>query len=310
MKIELIPESSYKSIIEILNKNNIFSKLTIMELRSISNLFYRKFVNRDEYVYDVDGQGGKILYVIEEGDLKVFLKDGREKIISKGEIFGEVALINEELNTGSVKAVKDCILLCIRKSDLLDEEKINPSIILKVYKELAKLVTTYLRSNKHTASETLIAKGESNFVEFKSSLRYNFHSRKFDKLVEHAVLKTIAAFLNAKGGVLFIGVNDSGEIVGTELDNFPNEDKMLLHATNLIRDYIDHFHLKYVNFSPEEYNGKVFLRIDVDPSTMPAYVRSNRDVYFYVRTGPSTSSLPVDEVYDYIRHRFYTISRH
>ena len=309
MRLEIIPEENYKSVIEVLNKNKIFSKLTIMELRSVSKYFYRKIMNSGEYVYSGDEHGGRILYVVESGELKVFLKDGREKILTQGDTFGEVSLLNEDLRTGSIYSVKSSVLLCIRKKDFLNEDNINPSIILKVYKELAKQVTTYLHSNRYLATESIIAQGESNKIEFKSSLRYNHHIDKFDKNIKHAALKTIAAFLNSKGGILIIGVNDSGEIIGTQKDDFKNEDKMLLHATNLIRDNIDNTHLKFLTLIPEEINGEILLRIDVEPSTMPAYVKNNRDVYFYVRTGPSTTALPVSEVYDYIRHRFYSIRR-
>jgi CRP-like cAMP-binding protein len=242
MKIELIPENHYKSVIETLNKNKIFSVLTVMELKSISKFFYRKFVNRDEYVYSMDEHGGSILYVIESGELKVYLRDGREKIISEGDIFGEVALINEELRTGSIVAIKDCKLLCIRKTDLLNEEKIKSTIILKIFKELAKLVTTYLRSNKVTSTLKLIENGESNQVEFKSTISINLYTNKKDQNITHAMLKSIAAFLNSKGGVLLLGVNDKGEIIGLKEEKFENDDKMLLHVTNLIRSNIDHSH--------------------------------------------------------------------
>jgi predicted HTH transcriptional regulator len=153
----------------------------------------------------------------------------------------------------------------------------------------------------------LIEEGESNRVEFKSSIRFNLHIQKNDKKIEHAILKSIAAFLNPKGGVFLIGVNDKGEILGLENDDFKNDDKMLLHVTNLIKDNIDSSHLRYITLIPEEYEGKKILRCDVDPSTIPAYVKNGREEYFYIRTGPSTSALPVSEIYDFVRHRFYTV---
>ena len=62
--------------------------------------------------------------------------------------------------------------------------------------------------------ESRISKGEGMQVEFKATLRVNLHTNQNDVKMEHAVLKTLAAFLNSKGGTLFIGVNDSGEVVG------------------------------------------------------------------------------------------------
>ena len=50
----------------------------------------------------------------------------------------------------------------------------------------------------------LINRGESESVEFKTS---------FDK----ETIETLCAFANTKGGSVFIGVNDHGEISGTQI---------------------------------------------------------------------------------------------
>ena len=52
---------------------------------------------------------------------------------------------------------------------------------------------------------SLIANGESEFVEFKSSLRHDYRQIKTDKNLEDVILKSIAGFLNAQGGTLIIG---------------------------------------------------------------------------------------------------------
>ena len=46
------------------------------------------------------------------------------------------------------------------------------------------------------------------------------------------------------------------------------------------------------------------LRIDVKPANTPAYLEDNNEEMFYIRTGPSTSSLRISEHYDYVRTRF------
>jgi len=51
-----------------------------------------------------------------------------------------------------------------------------------------------------------IKKGESETVEFKSTL-------------DQAAIETLAAFANTKGGYVFVGVTDSGKIVGVQLGN-------------------------------------------------------------------------------------------
>jgi len=46
----------------------------------------------------------------------------------------------------------------------------------------------------------MIRKGENKTVEFKSTLRVNLHTNKPDKEIGKVALKTIAAFLNTRGG--------------------------------------------------------------------------------------------------------------
>lgn len=84
----------------------------------------------------------------------------------------------------------------------------------------------------------LIAGGETRAVEFKSTLRMNLHTGQVDDKIQVSALKTIAGFLNAKGGTLLIGVADNGEVLGLDADGFQNEDKLGLHLVNLVKDRI------------------------------------------------------------------------
>ena len=56
---------------------------------------------------------------------------------------------------------------------------------------------------ENVSTDELIQNGETENVEFKSTLRWNIHTQKKDDAIEHASLKTIAAFLNSYGGTLY-----------------------------------------------------------------------------------------------------------
>ncbi|MBE2218189.1 MAG: ATP-binding protein, partial [Ignavibacteria bacterium] len=49
-------------------------------------------------------------------------------------------------------------------------------------------------------------------------MSYDYRQVKTDKNLEDIILKSIAGFLNAKGGTLILGVDDSGEILGLTED--------------------------------------------------------------------------------------------
>ena len=74
-------------------------------------------------------------------------------------------------------------------------------------------------------------------MEFKSSPRWNLkEDRKDDKRITHAVLKTIAAFLNPDGGDLLIGVADDGSAVRVKHDKLETDDKFMRHLAQVVRN--------------------------------------------------------------------------
>jgi len=90
--------------------------------------------------------------------------------------------------------------------------------------ELARIVNDFIdgvaRDGRRDPVEiaTVIASGEGPTVEFKETARINTHTGLPDKALEAAVVKTAAGFLNAAGGTLVIGVDDSGVPTGLERD--------------------------------------------------------------------------------------------
>jgi Putative DNA-binding domain len=122
----------------------------------------------------------------------------------------------------------------------------------------------------------LIAAGESAKLEFKSTARWNVKANMADKKMEHVILKTVAAFWNAEGGTLLIGVEDSGNIYGLDADyktlgNKGNRDGFELFLTDLLlkdqpelRDYLQ------VSFHSVE--DKDVCRVVAKAASKPVYV--------------------------------------
>ena len=84
--------------------------------------------------------------------------------------------------------------------------------------------------------EQLISFGETNKIEFKSTLRQNLYTKKNEARIENQCLKTVAGFLNSKGGFLMVGIDDDGNPLGLDADGFKNNDKFLLHWFNLLKE--------------------------------------------------------------------------
>jgi ATP-dependent Lon protease len=151
----------------------------------------------------------------------------------------------------------------------------------------------------------IIRMGESQFVEFKASLRWNIHTNAPDNRIEHSVLKSLVAFMNTDGGTLYVGVSDDGEIAGIEEDRFPNDDKFLLHFGNLFNDKIGRQFTKYIDYEMIKIDDKSVMKVSCHRSAQPVFLKSNqRQDEFYVRHGPSSVELSMSEFNAYAKDRF------
>lgn len=304
MATELTIENDRSELARFLSRLQLFENFETDELEAISTLARRSAYQTNEYIFS-DKDHGQCFYIVERGHLMLYIMGKPVKHFEPGDVFGEVALIDEKLRMGSVRAVDDAVLLRIDAADIFDEQKFDSRSALKLFRIFASMVADYLRSENQTSTPALVEAGESARVEFKSTLRTNLHTDKVDKNIEHAVLKTIAAFLNTDGGTLLVGVADDGEVLGLEQDKFANEDKLLLHLTNLIKQRMGNRFTQFVSADLETVDDTRLLRVDCFPSDSPVYLGHNDSEHFYVRTGPATTELKISEVFTYIQNRFH-----
>ena len=146
--------------------------------------------------------------------------------------------------------------------------------------------------------------GETDRVEFKSTLRTNICTGQREKRIGAAVLKTLAGFLNTNGGVLFIGVDDEGNPVGVEKDNFPSVDKMYLHLVNIVNRSIGKKAWESMRVNFDDYKGVRVMLVRCERSPEPIFLKDGNTERFYVRTGPATEEMSVEEAVDYINRHF------
>lgn len=160
------------------------------------------------------------------------------------------------------------------------------------------------KPQEYVEEEKLIQMGENASVEFKSTLRWNTIAKFIDKDLEHDVLKTLVAFLNTEGGTLLVGVKDDGSILGIELDQFPNDDKYLLHLGNLINDKIGKQFIGQIKYAVKLIGDKKIMRVDCKPSSTPVFLKKDGIDEFYVRNGPSSVQLSTSQFHEYSKKHF------
>ena len=152
--------------------------------------------------------------------------------------------------------------------------------------------------------EKIIETGETSVIELKSTIRTNLKTGEKDPRMEKAVLKTLVAFLNSKGGTLLIGVADDGTVIGVDEDSFENRDKMMLHLNNLIKTQIGGEFLPYITYRAFDMDGKTIIKIDCSRSESPVFLKEGKVETFFVRSGPSSIDLHGTDMLAYANHNF------
>jgi predicted HTH transcriptional regulator len=127
---------------------------------------------------------------------------------------------------------------------------------------------------------------------------------KKEKYIEDSAIKTIAAFLNSKGGTLLCGADDNGALIGLndEISLFyKSSDAFLLHVKNIIKQRIGSEFYPFINFKLMNIADILILEFTCSFSNLPVFV-DEKD--FYVRTNPATDKLDGRKQFEYISNRF------
>lgn len=188
--------------------------------------------------------------------------------------------------------------------DFLRQRRERIAVVIRNAYELLSQGSTESTGAAPDSLTELVARGETTDVELKSTLRVNLHTEKPDQRIELSALKTIAGFLNNKGGTLIIGCADDGQPTGLDADQFASEDKMHLHLVNLIRDRIGPQFMMYIHPRFEDIDDKRVFAIECLPSRSPAFVKDNGMERFYMRGGASTIELSPTQLVEYMAQRF------
>ncbi|MHA1186483.1 MAG: AlbA family DNA-binding domain-containing protein, partial [Candidatus Heimdallarchaeota archaeon] len=142
-----------------------------------------------------------------------------------------------------------------------------------------------------------------------STFRFNKKLQKVLPVLEKNIVKTITGFMNTNGGILLIGVNNDGKIVGLDGDyrsfgkGKQDSDGFRLRLNQLYESNAIEAHvISLVETFIEKVNAKEFCIITVMPSSEPVFLKKKQGLY--VRMDNSTKLLSPNDAVNYSLKHF------
>ena len=117
----------------------------------------------------------------------------------------------------------------------------------------------------------IIQNGENQSVEFKETYRWNHHKNQKDRRNINNITRAICGFLNNNAGIVLIGVQDDGMIIGVEkdLEEFKSKDSFLQDLGRKIRKDISINTVRYVKAYFKQVNNREILIVSVEQANQP-----------------------------------------
>ena len=199
-----------------------------------------------------------------------------------------------------------------RFEEFLEERR---RILTEELNSFLSAITTSNLDEGVVSIDELIAEGEHNGIEFKSTLRWDLNLSEISKDRERDILKAISAFNNGEGGTLIIGVDDDRNVFGLDLDYATlveaDKDDFELHLRTLInRTWGVEFATTNINIDFPRLGEYELCAIEVKRGMQPLYLEvqdrhGRKSEKFYVRSGNSSQPLEnPSEIASYVSKRF------
>lgn len=219
----------------------------------------------------------------------------------------ELKLINMLLAHNLLKFDSPDDVILLRTKDLIFEFLSNEKV--DTFNDVISIINNDFISEEKEVElvEDLLNLGkEGTYREFKTSFIYYAGNNSLDIDKQSSIImKTIAGFLNSKGGSLFIGVNDSGEIIGLQndydyfgksatSDKFEREIRATI-VKSFNKDVNSHIEFKFLSSNNLEY-----CEIIIPSYDKPVSYFDN----FYQRQGNETRVITGDDLIFFFERKF------
>ncbi|MDH5424703.1 MAG: SpoIIE family protein phosphatase [Gammaproteobacteria bacterium] len=135
MDVDIDLPVKQSDILKTLRQSRFFSHAGESTVKKISLLVDVLVIPPDKLVFE-KGQTGSSMYIVHTGSVKVHDNDIVYNKIGAGEVFGEMAILDNDVRSASISAVSETILLEITKQTLHELMRETPEITTSIISSL------------------------------------------------------------------------------------------------------------------------------------------------------------------------------
>jgi len=133
----------------VLHDIHLFADLAAADLQGLAALFGQRRFRKGETVFDEDSPGNSMMVIV-AGEVRVSQKSGMHleealSILTKGDCFGEMALLENQPRSATVIAHTDLVILEISRDSFLAFVSSHPEAGVKILLALARRLSARLR---------------------------------------------------------------------------------------------------------------------------------------------------------------------
>ena len=194
---------------------------------------------------------------------------------------------------------------------LVARRKLMAAVVREAFEVLkhgdSDLVTEPSWPPSAAAIEHVLNEGETTHVEMKSSLRADTAGRGVPpRTLEKIAARTVAGFMNQRGGLLVIGADDNGTLLGLDADVATLKRKDLDGFQQTLVQVLAGFlgtnvaASVRIHIAAQGADGKHLALVDCPAYPQPVYLLDGQLPEFHVRAGNTTRLMNVEEAAAYV----------
>lgn len=144
-------------ILETLHKSQVFSCMRDIDVKRISRFFDKASFKNNETIFN-EGDSSDMLYILAEGNVKIVKhtvvgKDIILEVMSPGDIFGGVAVLDNKPYPATAQAMKSATIIKMGRSDLMKTLEEFPDLKLEIVKYFSDKLRASHEMLKNIATE-------------------------------------------------------------------------------------------------------------------------------------------------------------